>query len=448
MAPDPRSQADTDDVPAALEAFRSEPDVRRQEAAFVVSRAATLLSLVRPRQLGTSEFRLATEEARELLAAQPVEHFQLGRENLLTGMEQLGAADTRAAEFMRYEWITRRESAEPVGGPGGVADRSRRVTQEVRALSRLDRPALDAAQREAAEELFPPDDATAERGRPRSEPAARLIAASLLDDDLLVQVAAAAAALRADARNPLAEAILDDTARRGSDEMAELSRAILASDRESERRRIEIEGPPGTPDPAADSALIHGTWARWGLWWRPDGSLARYLREQNLFPHLYRGTDPYEWSGYFSFRAWAKPKTDWHRQQAAASLAWWAHRRLIPQPDLIGHSYGGSLAMLATQAEKRVRGIVLLSPAVHRTCLPDPSNYAGVLHVTMKLDLVLLADLSTPRLLRSLPNVTEWPVKRRGLTGHGGTHDPDVWRDSGLADHVRDVWLPSMVERA
>jgi hypothetical protein len=104
--------------------------------------------------------------------------------------------------------------------------------------------------------------------------------------------------------------------------------------------------------------------------------------------------------------------------------------------------------MMATQSEKRVRGMVLLSPAVHRTCLPDPANYDQILHVLMKLDLVLLADGSKPALLRSLPNVTERRLRRRGLTGHSTTHDPQVWRQSGLSDYLRDEWLPLLSPRS
>jgi hypothetical protein len=94
-----------------------------------------------------------------------------------------------------------------------------------------------------------------------------------------------------------------------------------------------------------------------------------------------------------------------------------------------------------------VRGMVLLSPAVHRTCLPDPAGYEQILHVWTKLDLVLLADVSTPALLHPLPNVTERRVGRMGLTGHSATHDPVVWRGSGLADYLRDEWLPSLSPR-
>lgn len=442
MADDSRGQADTDDLPGALDAFREQRAARQKDEAFAASRAATLLSLVRPSRMAASEYRSATEEAREVLGVEFVEPSELGRDELATQLERLGPAGARAAQRLQYESYGPRITDEPRMGPRAGPG----VMQELRGLSEPERERVDVAQREAAIQLFPPVEGA--RRDPRRDPAAKLIASSLLDEDQLVQVAAAAAALRVDKRNPVAEAILDD-ASRDSGEIAELSRAILTNDRETETRVIEIEFPAGRPDLDADATLVHGTWGRRGRWWRPDGELFRYLQEEeNLFPHLYRGPDPFKWSGYFSFRVSPKAEQDWNRQQAADSLAWWAHRKLCADPDLIGHSYGGSLAMMATQSEKRVRGLLLLSPAIHRTCLPDPANYEQILHVTTKLDLVLLADLSAPRLLRSLPNVTERRVKRKGLTGHSATHDPRVWSDSGLTDYVRDAWLPSLTPRA
>ena len=377
MAEDARSQAETDDLPDAREAFRSERD-GLAEPSVAVSRAAALLTLVLPQQ-DVDEFLVATEEVREVLDLhQSVERAELGRDELTVELEGLGETGQRAAGLMRGERYTRRITDEPSGEFEGSVERSRRFVRELRGLPESERRVVDSVQQEAAEELFSTQE-TVRRG-PRRDSAARLIAASLLDEDPLVQVAAAAAALRVDSRNPVAEAILDETARYASDEVAELSRAILTTDRGYDTQVVEIEYPPGAPDPAADSTLVHGTWARWGRWWRPDGTLHRYLREDEaLFPHLYVGADPFKWSGYFGFRTLPKPTKDWNRQQAADSLAWWAHRKLAAPPDLIGHSYGGSLSMMTTQSEKVVRGLVLLSPAVHRTCLPDPANYEQIL---------------------------------------------------------------------
>jgi pimeloyl-ACP methyl ester carboxylesterase len=128
-------------------------------------------------------------------------------------------------------------------------------------------------------------------------------------------------------------------------------------------------------------------------------------------------------------------------------LAWWAERELLRPPDFIGHSYGGSISMLATRVQKECRGLVLLSPAVHETCLPDPDYYSQILFVRMRIDLVLLLDRSMPHLLLNLPRVTERVLPRHGLTGHAATHDPDVWRENSLDLYVRDEWLPLLPAR-
>ena len=92
MALEPPSRQDTDDVPAALHAFRAEPEARRQRPANIVSRAAALLALIRPQQLASDQYRAATEEARELLAVEPIDHSELGREELVGTLADLGEA--------------------------------------------------------------------------------------------------------------------------------------------------------------------------------------------------------------------------------------------------------------------------------------------------------------------------------------------------------------------
>jgi hypothetical protein len=162
--------------------------------------------------------------------SKPVEPFDLAREELATELTNLGAPGARAAQRLHSE-----RSVEP--DPRGSM-------RELRAQTEPERDTLAAAQANAASELF--SAGAAERGLSGHDAATRLIAASLLDDDPLVQAAAAAAALRVDSRNPVAEAILGEAAG-GSDEIAELSRAVLAHDRRSETHVIEIEYPAGAP---------------------------------------------------------------------------------------------------------------------------------------------------------------------------------------------------------
>ena len=463
MAGEPQDELDTEDLPPARAAFEVRGADRATDAA-AVSRAATLLMLIRPSGVSTGVFRAATSEAREVLGVEPIEP-PFKHRSLELELGALGPAGEAAADALRRLSQRRRgaqelasgdpASEEPASGFGfGPAEPS--ILSDVRAASALEEPRIEAEQRAAAQDVFTPGTTLGDERR--GDAANRLVAASLIEPHPLVRVAAAAAALRLEERNALADAMLDEASIPAasirearivtSEEIAELSRAILTSDRQNETRRIEIEHPREEPDPDPDSAVLHGTWARRGRWWTPDGELHRYLcREQGLFPRLYRGSAPFKWSGYFSFRAWKSTKKDWNRQQAADSLAWWAERRLVARPDLIGHSYGGSVAMLATRAEKRLRGAVLLSPAVHPTCLPDPSYYERLLHVTMKLDLVLLVDLSRANLLDALPRVDRQRMRRTGLTGHSGTHDPRSWAASGLTDYVRDDWLPSLTPR-
>jgi hypothetical protein len=100
--------------------------------------------------------------------------------------------------------------------------------------------------------------------------------------------------------------------------------------------------------------------------------------------------------------------------------------------------------MCTTRVEKSVRALVLLSPAVHDSVLPDPAYYRRALVVDTWLDLVLLADRSKLELLLSQPTVDHRRVGHRGLTGHGGSHNPRVWRRAGLDSYVRDTWLPAI----
>ena len=271
-------------------------------------RSAALLALVCPPRLLMTAFRAATYEAREILDVEPVEAGTDGRDAVEQHLRDLGSAGERAAAFLRRVERAREEPDAPSlglglspGGPGAM--------ETVRSLSVAEIEVVESEQGAAARELFAPNTVT--RDRPRRTSATRLAAASLLDRDPLVQAAAAAATLRLDPKNPLADAILNEASRDRSDEVAELSRAILATDRESENRRIEVEN-PRTRKVNVDSALLHGTWARRGRWWRPGGDLHQYLSvEAGLFPELYSGGTPFEWSGYFSFRAWKGAKEDW-----------------------------------------------------------------------------------------------------------------------------------------
>jgi pimeloyl-ACP methyl ester carboxylesterase len=437
MAEGTGSRAEADDLPDAREAFSTDEPGRRETDPYLAARAGALLVLVPPRGSRPADDGLADQEARELLGVVPVAEFDVDRAHAISVLTDLGETGSRVARL----FSTPSGAREPPGTTEPLE-----LVQDLFARSTTERASVHAAQREAATELFG-EGRERGNGQTSSDTATRLIVASLLDEEALVRVAASAAALRIDPRNRVADSILE-AASRASDEIGEFARAILINARGSDQRRLEIEGSEAPTEAKPDSVLVHGTWARRGRWWRPSGELHEFLRNKNVFPLLYAGRESFAWSGYFSVRTWVNPQKDWDREQAGSHLAWWAERRLTPPPDMIGHSYGGSISMLATQVEKKVRGLLLLSPAVHRACLPDPDFYEGILLVRMRLDLVLLADRSKPQLLRELPRVTERILPRRGKTGHFETHDPTTWAANSLDEFVRDEWLVSLGDRS
>jgi pimeloyl-ACP methyl ester carboxylesterase len=440
MAPDPRAHDDTNELPAPLDAFSLAEPEQQEPTSAAVSRAATLLTLVPPRVSAEAQDELAEREAIERLGIRPLRPFQIEKLEFESVLESgSGRFFETALALARQRRVgeTRKEAQ-------GFAARMRFIPS-----TRGELDPIEDMQRDASQELFAsrlgqgPGRDTSSAARVA---ATRLVVASMFDRDLLVRIAAAGVTLRFDETNPVAEGILEDASAAASDELAEFARVALASFRRHLHRRIEIEDfRDGVYPPKPDAALIHGTWARRGDWWQPGNGLHRFLRDERVFPELYSGPESFKWSGYFDFRTWSRlAARDWNREAAGQSLAWWAQSRLVHPPHFIGHSYGASISMLATNAGKRVRGLVLLSPAVHRTCLPDPANYGGAFVVRMPLDLVLLFDRSKISLLQSLPNITELVLPRQGLTGHSATHDPEIWRVNDLHLVVRDQWLPTL----
>jgi Alpha/beta hydrolase family len=425
--PDSRADDDSEDLPPARDAFNADRE-EYSSTPSIASRAGTLLTFTADGEPESS----SAEEAAEILQIEPME---------------LGA-------------IARSEFADALMDVGGPAEAPGRVLAEEPARD-------DAAFLAWAEEQ--PDDimwdssetwgpvveqqqasATAlfRDGERRRDESVRLIASSLVDQHPLVRVGAAAALLRHDGGNPLAFAILRQALGR-TREVAIVASTLLTHRGPDDVTLLHAEGDPppeGFPEPAfPDSTIVHGTWAREGDWWRPNGEFHHFLRHEGIFPALYGGGDPFEWSGFFSYRMhFLGGPVDWDRLQAGGYLAWWAERELTRPPHLIGHSYGGSLAMCATRVKKEVRGLILLSPAIHETCLPDPNYYGRALLATTRFDLVLVSDRSHYRLLSGMPRVDLRRIRRTGLTGHPTTHSPRAWRRNKLDQYVRDDWLPRL----
>jgi hypothetical protein len=166
--------------------------------------------------------------------------------------------------------------------------------------------------------------------------------------------------------------------------------------------------------PPNTALLVHGTWAANETWWQPGGDFHTYFLK-NVRSDLYDKSDRFGWSGAYS---------DGARLLGAQDLLRWVTNHNENGLDLITHSHGGSIAMLATHNGLQVGELVLLSCPVHiPKYMPDFTKVKKTVSIRVHFDLVILADRGGQRF--QLPEIQEnvLPV----WFNHSATHDPSVW---------------------
>ena len=172
-----------------------------------------------------------------------------------------------------------------------------------------------------------------------------------------------------------------------------------------------------TKNEGTTSLLIHGTWASSEKWWQPGGDFHDYYKD-TCDHSLYSGNDRFEWSGSYSDRA---------RWLGAFDLVNWIRQKGLTNLNLIGHSHGANITMLASQGhDMRMNTLVLLSCPVHwDEYWPDFTHVNKVVSIRVKLDLVILADRGGQRFpSNSMIVENVLPV----WFNHSLTHDPETWQ--------------------
>jgi hypothetical protein len=254
---------------------------------------------------------------------------------------------------------------------------------------------------------------------PNAYSAAELLEASVYSQDELVRVSAASSYfdLRPE-KSKLLNILVDGT--HSDQDLVRDVAATSLSHVAPEHERLRSMAPTGAGAAASGSLntaiLIHGTFARSYPWWKPKGDFHQYILTQ-VRSDLYAAADYFGWSGGYSDNA---------RSQGADSLADWVKQRpSVHPPDLITHSHGGSVVMLATLAGLQVGSLALLSCPVHvHKYLPDFANVKRVVSVRVHMDLVILADRGGQRF--DHPNITENVLPL--WFDHGATHSAEVWQ--------------------
>ena len=143
------------------------------------------------------------------------------------------------------------------------------------------------------------------------------------------------------------------------------------------------------------TVMIHGSQFSFvgtpiGNWWQPGGAFHTFV-QSNFRPNLYSRPDFYTWSGGWSDHA---------RKLAALDLRNWTHARGLRDIDIIAHSHGGNVAMLASHLGVEIKTLILLSCPAHPTYyLPHFPRVKHVVSYQIKLDWVVLADRGNTHLI-------------------------------------------------
>ena len=254
--------------------------------------------------------------------------------------------------------------------------------------------------------------------KPNAPVCAELMEACLGHDAEIVRVAAAAAYFRLSAEPHRPLRVLEQGAKSKDELVRDVAATALARVapahphldlllRAKPSRRVRRR--------SDTTLLIHGTWARNNDWWQPGGDFHSYILN-NVRPDLYSQPDRFEWSGGYS---------DGARALAAQDLIRWVDDRGEQGLDLITHSHGGSVAMLASASTLNIGELVLLSCPVHAAqYFPNFNQVRKVVSIRVRLDLVILADGGGQRFRHPQIEENVLPI----WFNHSATHDPDVWR--------------------
>lgn len=172
--------------------------------------------------------------------------------------------------------------------------------------------------------------------------------------------------------------------------------------------------------------IIHGTWAADGKWWRPGGDFFDYVKTELGRRDVYGRRDQFKWSG---------KNRDSSRRKAALSLDEWIKAHPASEVNVLAHSHGANVAMLATHRGIRIDRLVMLSPPVRR------DYFAQWGHVTEAYNIQAAND-PVVAIARGGKWFRRREVKEKELKadGHSASHDPKVWRAERLPHFIGMPW--------
>jgi hypothetical protein len=266
---------------------------------------------------------------------------------------------------------------------------------------------------------------------PNQQDVARLAVISFVHPDPLVRIAAA----------PLLIVLTDDDKealeelRRGTqrkDQRLSLLAATLlarfsAHDSALDQLVQGHQSSPGREEEPKTTTVVHGTWASSQSWWRNGYPFFEYMEHDIPVDDLFLGDDPFAWSGNWSANA---------REQAAMELTTWAAQHNEICLNVVAHSHGSNVALLASNSVRFGRMILLSTPA--HPHLYSPGDYRSLFSLRVRLDLVVLADGGGNK----FPEWSELREKYFGWFNHSATHNESRWAQKDIPGWLTDETCP------
>ncbi|MEO8345486.1 MAG: hypothetical protein ABI607_07310 [Betaproteobacteria bacterium] len=205
---------------------------------------------------------------------------------------------------------------------------------------------------------------------------------------------------------------------------------------------------PGTPTAQRRTVIVHGTWAAGFDWWRDPG--ATTPKPDNLWNFLKTNLATGPAAGLVGAPdefSWSGGNSDFDRRQGASDfLNWW---RTIAEPeelDVVSHSHGGNVVMLALAANPalRLRRFVLLGTPARFDCVPRTKQVDELHNVYSAHDWIQVpgsygAQRGEGRTQSDHCAATNLHVPYSSpqvsgvaAVGHGDLHHPVVWTNHQL----------------
>jgi pimeloyl-ACP methyl ester carboxylesterase len=176
--------------------------------------------------------------------------------------------------------------------------------------------------------------------------------------------------------------------------------------------------------------IIHGTGARSARWWQHGSGFWNYIN--GVVGNVYGGSDAFSWSGRNRHSA---------RQTAATDLANWALAHPATNLDIIAHSHGGNVALLASHEGLEIRKLINLGTPIRTEYLPSLHNIETLHNVFSTRDFVQTPAGTIPnrrgegRTLADSERIINHRATDDGTgssPGHSELHETSTWQASYL----------------